>query len=236
VVSIEFDLLREKALYLNKEIYNRKLVHFTWGNASIIDRENNVVAIKPSGIDFESIRKEDIVVTDLEGNVIYGDKKPSVDLKTHLTLYKYFSEINSIIHMHSKYATAYAQSSRKIKCLGTTHADYFFGDIPVTRYLDKDEIKDYEKNTGKLIVETFKKRKLDYKKVSACLVRGHGVFVWSNDANACLRKAEILEFIAEMNFLTEVLNKLKNSKLPKHLMIKHYYRMNGANRYYGQNR
>lgn len=205
----------------------------TFGNVSSIDEKTKYVAIKPSGLSYK-IKKEDVVVVDLEGNIVYGNKKPSSDTLTHLELYKNFPEINSIIHTHSLYATAFAQAKTMIKCLGTTHADYFNGDIPIIKSLSKDKIlSDYESNTGKSIVAYFKDHNIDPLEISACLVCSHGPFIWGESLKSSLEKAVILEEIAKMNYTTININR-KTSHLKSSLRNKHYLRKHGPNAYYGQ--
>jgi len=217
----------------NKLLFSSGVVIFTWGNVSVIDRKKGIMAIKPSGIEYHKILVDDIVILDLDGNVIDGNKKPSVDAPTHIEIYKSFSSVGSIVHTHSLFATAFAQANREITCFGTTHADYFYGNIPVTRKLHKSEVGEYEKNTGKVIVERFEKGEIDPEKIKACLVKNHGPFVWGEDANKAVENSIVLEQIAKSNFITCGLN--SNPKiLSKHIIDTHFLRKHGKNNYYGQ--
>jgi L-ribulose-5-phosphate 4-epimerase len=204
---MKYESLRKSALELNLSLVEHKLVLFTWGNASIYDRELGIIAIKPSGIEYNKMNPEDIVVLDINGNIMDGEKKPSSDLLTHIVLYENFKEVNSIIHTHSTFATVFAQANMPIKCYGTTHADSFCGDVPVTRKLTEKEINDdYEKNTGKVIVELFKEKSINPLSVPACIVASHGPFAWGKDAESAIYHASILEHIAFMNLETLKLN------------------------------
>lgn len=224
--------LKKQVCCANIELSKKQLVISTWGNVSAIDRQKNLVVIKPSGVSYENMSFEDMVVVDLDGNIIEGKLKPSTDLQTHLVLYKNFKKINSIVHTHSFYATAFAQAGKKIPCFGTTHADYFNGDIPCTKKLSsKKIINNYESNTGLEIIKTFKN--LSYCDIPACLVKEHGVFVWGNSALETVETAYFLETISKMAYLT--LNiKQRKMKIRKILVNKHFYRKHGSNSYYGQ--
>lgn len=225
--------LREDVLMMNKEIYSNGLVNLTFGNASSINREKNIVVIKPSGVDFDELTPEMMVLVDLNGKILKGGFNPSSDLMTHLELYKASPEINSIIHTHSNYATMFAQAQKPIECLGTTHADFAYGSVPVSRPLFPDEIRnEYEKNTGKAIVDTFIEKDLDFSKIPACLVYSHGPFVWGPNPKKTLENAINLENIAKLNFGTIILG--KGSKFQEELLDKHYFRKHGKNAYYGQ--
>lgn len=228
---MSYNNLKKLVLKANLEIKESGLVLFTWGNVSLIDRTLNVVAIKPSGVPYEKMSEEDIVVVDLLGNVIDGNLKPSVDLNTHLELYKAFPNINSVVHTHSTYATAWAQKAIDIPLLGTTHADYFSDDIPCVRYLLKEEMKDYEKSTGVAIVQRFEN--LNYTHIPGCIVSGHGVFAWGKDSKESVYHATVLEEIAKIAYLTYTLPG-KTNKLPKHMSNTHYERKHGKNKTYGQ--
>jgi len=226
------EALKEKVLQANLQLPKYGLVTFTWGNVSEIDRETNLFVIKPSGVPYEELKASDMVVVDLEGNVVEGDLNPSSDTPTHLELYKAFKEIGGIVHTHSTYATSWAQSGRDIPCYGTTHADYFYGDIPCLRVLSKEEIDEgYETNTGLLIVDEFKKR--DVVATPGCLCKNHGPFVWGKDCNKAVENSVVLEEVAKMAYRCELINP-QVEKAPQDLQDKHYYRKHGANAYYGQ--
>lgn len=228
-----FNSLRQKVMVANKNLGNTNLVKLNWGNISQIDRSKNLIAIKPSGVDYNTLKIDDIPVVDINGKIVLGKLKPSTDLDTHLELYKNLKHINGICHTHSKYATIFCQAGKNIACAGTTHADYFFGDIPVTRSLTSNEIKkDYEKNTGKIIVETYNKNKIQPKNIPAILVRGHAPFVVGSNAENALENSIVLEEVAEMFFKTLQLN--KKIKFNKSLLDKHFVRKNGPKKYYGQ--
>ncbi len=210
------------------------LVTFTWGNVSAIDREKGLFVIKPSGVDYEKMTPEDMVVMDLNGNKVEGRLNPSSDTATHLELYKAFPEIGGVVHTHSSYATSWAQSGRSIPCYGTTHADYFYGEIPCVRCLTKEEIEDaYEANTGHLIVKEFKRMAKDPVAVPAVLCKNHGPFAWGKDAHEAVHNAVVLEEVAKMAYRTELINR-DAKPAPDELQDKHYYRKHGANAYYGQ--
>lgn len=224
---------------LKKEVYEANmllpkygLVTFTWGNVSGIDRESGLFVIKPSGVDYDKLTPDDMVVMNLNGERAEGRLNPSSDTATHLELYKAFPEIGGIVHTHSSWATSWAQSGRSIPCYGTTHADYFYGEIPCLRCLTKEEIDEaYEKNTGLIIVNEFKKR--DVKAVPACLCKNHGPFAWGKNANEAVHNAVVLEECAKMAARTEMINS-SVQPAPQELQDKHYYRKHGANAYYGQ--
>lgn len=227
---------------LKKEVYEANmllpkynLVTFTWGNVSGIDREAGLFVIKPSGVDYDKLTPEDMVVMDLEGNKVEGKYKPSSDTPTHLELYKAYPEIGGVVHTHSSYATSWAQSGRSIPCYGTTHADYIYGEVPCVRCLTKEEIEaDYEKNTGLLIVDEFKKQNKDVTAVPCVLCKNHGPFSWGKDAHEAVHNAVVLEEVAKMAYRAELINK-DVKPAPQELMDKHYFRKHGANAYYGQN-
>ena len=204
------------------------LVTFTWGNVSAIDRESGLFVIKPSGVEYESMKPEDMVVMDLNGNRVEGKLRPSSDTPTHLELYKAFPEIGGIVHTHSSYATSWAQAGRSIPCYGTTHADYIYGEVPCVRCLTKEEIDEaYETNTGKLIVSEFKRRKKEIMAVPAVLCKNHGPFTWGKDAKDAVHNAVVLEEVAKMAYRTESINS-KVEPAPQELQDKHYYRKHGA--------
>ena len=227
---------------LKKEVYEANmllpkynLVTFTWGNVSGIDKESGLFVIKPSGVDYDKLTPEDMVVMDLEGNKVEGKYKPSSDTPTHLELYKAYPEIGGVVHTHSSYATSWAQSGRSIPCYGTTHADYIYGEVPCVRCLTKDEIEaDYEKNTGLLIIDEFKKQNKDVTAVPCVLCKNHGPFAWGKDAHEAVHNAVVLEEVAKMAYRAELINK-DVKPAPQELMDKHYFRKHGANAYYGQN-
>ncbi len=210
------------------------LVTFTWGNVSAIDRESGLFVIKPSGVEYESMKPEDMVVMDLNGNRVEGKLRPSSDTPTHLELYKAFPEIGGIVHTHSSYATSWAQAGRSIPCYGTTHADYIYGEVPCVRCLTKEEIDEaYETNTGKLIVSEFKRSKKEIMAVPAVLCKNHGPFTWGKDAKDAVHNAVVLEEVAKMAYRTESINS-KVEPAPQELQDKHYYRKHGVGAYYGQ--
>lgn len=216
----------------NQALPKYKLVTFTWGNVSGIDREKGLVVIKPSGVKYEEMTVDDMVVVDLEGNVVEGNLRPSSDTPTHLVLYKNFPDIGGVVHTHSPWATSWAQAGKSIPPLGTTHADYFYGSIPCTRPMTADEIKnDYELETGNVIVETFKN--IDPVAVPGVLVHGHGPFNWGKDPLEAVHNAVVMEEVAKLAFRTVMLNpQIKN--LDQNLQDKHYFRKHGENAYYGQ--
>ena len=223
----------KKAVYeANMLLPKYNLVTFTWGNVSGIDREKGLVVIKPSGVDYDKLTPEDMVVVDLEGKTVEGDLNPSTDMLTHVEFYKAFPKIGGAVHTHSPWATSWAQAGRGIPCYGTTHADYLYGEVPCVRCLTKEELDEgYEKNTGLLIVETFKK--LDYEAMPAVLCKNHGPFTWGKSPNEAVHNAVVLEECAKMAARAEMINPRIQ---PAHqcLQDKHYFRKHGANAYYGQ--
>ena len=225
----------KKAVYeANMLLPEYGLVTFTWGNVSGIDREKGLFVIKPSGVDYDKLTPEDMVVVDLEGNVVEGKLNPSSDTATHVELYKAFPNIGGVVHTHSSYATSWAQAGRNIPCYGTTHADYFYGDVPCLRCLTEEEINEaYEENTGHLIVNEFKRMNIDPEAVSAALCKNHGPFCWGKNAVDAVHAAVVLEEVAKMAMRTELINP-KVQEAPQELQDKHYYRKHGANAYYGQ--
>ena len=226
---------------LKKEVYEANmllprygLVTFTWGNVSGIDRENGLFVIKPSGVEYEKLTPEDMVVVDLEGNKVEGRYEPSSDTPTHTELYNRFPKIGGIVHTHSAWATSWAQAGRDIPCYGTTHADYFYGAIPCVRNLTKEEIAEaYEKNTGVVIADEFERQKIDHTAVPAVLCRNHGVFAWGKDEAEAVHNAVVTEEVAKMAARSEFLNP-DIKPAPQELQDKHYYRKHGENAYYGQ--
>ena len=226
--------LKEKVLKANLDLPKYGLVTFTWGNVSEIDRESGLIVIKPSGVEYDEMKAEHMVVVDLEGNVVEGNLRPSSDTPTHIELYKAFPEIGGVVHTHSSYATSWAQAGRSIPCYGTTHADYIYGEVPCVRCLTREEIEDaYETNTGKLIVEEFKRMDKDPIAVPAVLCKNHGPFAWGKDAHEAVHNAVVLEEVAKMAYRAETINP-RIQPAPQELQDKHYYRKHGANAYYGQ--
>ncbi len=226
--------LRKEVLEANLELVRRGLVLYTFGNVSGISRPDGLVAIKPSGVPYENLRPEDIVITDLDGNIIEGKLRPSSDLPTHLELYKAFPTIGGVAHTHSEFATAWAQARKSVPCFGTTHADYFHGEVPVTGPMTSDAISgDYEKNTGVAIVSAF--RAIDYERIPGVLVANHGPFTWGPEAATAAHNAVILEHIARVAYRTVAIN---HEALPisGDLHGKHFLRKHGANSYYGQDK
>ncbi len=224
--------LREEVLEANLELVRRELVIFTFGNASGFDRASGFAVIKPSGVPYEKLRPEDLVVTDLEGNIVQGTLRPSSDLPTHLALYRAFDGVNGIVHTHSRYATAWAQANREIPCFGTTHGDYFHGCLPVTRPMKTEEIQsEYEWNTGQVIIERF--RDLDPMATPAVLVSGHAPFCWGPSPTEAAHTAVIVEEIAHMAFLTITING-ESTAISEALQDKHFLRKHGPGAYYGQ--
>jgi L-ribulose-5-phosphate 4-epimerase len=214
------------------ELVERGLVFHSFGNASGLDRESGLVAIKPSGVGYEDLSADAMVMVDLEGNIVEGDLNPSSDTKTHVRLYNAFPDIGGVVHTHSRYATAWAQAGRSVPCLGTTHADYFYGEIPCTEVISNGQIaKDYEEETGNLIVDTFKK--YDYREVQAVLVACHGPFTWGKDPKQAVFNGVMLEEIAMMNFVSLLLNP-DSGNIKQALLDKHYLRKHGKKAYYGQ--
>lgn len=226
--------LKEKVYEANMLLPRHGLVTFTWGNVSGIDREKGLFVIKPSGVDYELLKPEDMVVMDLDGNKVEGSMNPSSDTPTHLVLYQRFAGIGGIVHTHSSWATSWAQAGRGIPCYGTTHADYLYGEVPCVRNLTKEEIEEaYEKNTGVLIADEFERMHLDYEAVPAVLCKNHGPFTWGKDAMDAVHNAVVLEEVAKMAARCEMVNP-QNQPAPQELQDKHYYRKHGANAYYGQ--
>lgn len=226
--------LRERVYKANMELPDHGLVKFTWGNVSAIDREKGLIAIKPSGVAYETLSPENMVVSDLDGNIVEGDLNPSSDLPTHVELYKAFPKIGAIVHTHATESVAWAQAGRDIPCYGTTHADTFYGSIPCTRSLTVEEIQgEYEKETGKVIVETFAKRELDPLAVAGIVVRNHGPFAWGKDEKAAVYNAVVLEEAARMARYTEDINP-EVVEVAQDLKDKHYLRKHGEHAYYGQ--
>ncbi len=226
--------LKEKVLQANLDLVKNKLVLFTWGNVSEIDRESNLIVIKPSGVSYDDMTAEDMVVVDLNGKVVEGKLRPSSDTPTHIEFYKAFPNVGGVTHTHSTFATSWAQAGRDIPFYGTTHADYFYGDIPCARSLTKEEIEgEYEKNTGLVIIERFKKDNLNPIEVPGVLIKSHGVFAFGKDADGSVYNATVIEEVAKMAFITEQVNP-NVQRADKFMMDKHYLRKHGKNAYYGQ--
>ena len=219
----------------NIELVKKNLVIYTWGNVSGLDRQSKTFAIKPSGVDYNIMKAEDMTVLDLEGKKLEGKYNPSSDTTTHIELYKAFPEIGGIVHTHSSYAVSWAQAVKDIPAFGTTHADYFYGDIPCTRPLTKEEIeKEYEKNTGFVIIETLKKRNINPMDIPGIIIASHGPFAWGRDAKEAVHNAVVMEEIAKMAYRTIQINQEAKS-VQQYLLDKHYFRKHGSNAYYGQN-
>ena len=224
--------LKEEVYKANMDLPKYGLVTFTWGNVSGIDREKGLFVIKPSGVDYDLLTPDDMVVMDLNGNKVEGRYNPSSDTATHLELYKAFPNIGGVVHTHSSWATSWAQAGRGIPCYGTTHADYMYGEIPCVRNLTKEEIDEaYEKNTGVLIVEHFKGT--EYMAMPAVLCKNHGPFTWGKDAHEAVHNAVVLEEVAKMAYRAETINP-RIQPAPQELQDKHYNRKHGKNAYYGQ--
>ncbi|WP_035346362.1 MULTISPECIES: L-ribulose-5-phosphate 4-epimerase [Dickeya] len=225
--------LKAIVLEANLLLPRHGLVTLTWGNVSQIDRAQGVIAIKPSGVSYEQMTLDDIVVVDMDGRVVEGHLNPSSDTATHLALYQAFSGIGGIVHTHSRHGTIWAQAGLDIPALGTTHADYFYGDIPCTRALSEQEIaREYEKNTGAVIVEEFQRRDLDPLAVPGVVITGHAPFCWGKNALDAVHNALVLEEVAAMALSTRLLNPAIH--IDQALSDKHYFRKHGANAYYGQ--
>lgn len=226
--------LKQLVYEANMELPKYGLVTFTWGNVSAIDRASGLFVIKPSGVEYEKLTPEDMVVCDLDGNKVEGRYNPSSDTATHAVLYKAFTEVGGIVHTHSAYATSWAQAGRDIPCYGTTHADYFYGDIPCARCLNAKEIESaYEENTGHLIVAEFTRLCKDPMAVPAILCKNHGPFAWGKNAKEAVHNAVVLEEVAKMAYWAETIER-RIQPAPQELQDKHYFRKHGANAYYGQ--
>ena len=228
------DKLKEEVFNANLELVNQGLVIYTWGNVSGIDREKGLVVIKPSGVNYDTMTAEDMVVIDLEGNVVEGNLNPSSDTPTHLVLYKGFQDIGGVVHTHSEYATSWAQAGCDIPSYGTTHADYFYGNIPCTRKLTFEEINnDYEIQTGNVIIETINEKNYKPLEMPGVVVFNHGPFTWGKNPKEAVHNAKVLEEVSKMAFRTESINKAVQS-IDDALLNKHYLRKHGENAYYGQ--
>ncbi|MFC0226370.1 L-ribulose-5-phosphate 4-epimerase [Serratia aquatilis] len=227
--------LKQQVLEANLDLPRHQLVTFTWGNVSAVDRERGLVVIKPSGVEYQHMTVVDMVVVDLAaGHTVEGNKKPSSDTATHLALYREFTDIGGIVHTHSRHATIWAQAGLDIPAWGTTHADYFYGAIPCTRLMTADEIEhDYELDTGRVIIETFRQRDINPLDIPAVLVNAHGPFAWGKDAHSAVHNAVVLEEIAYMGIFSRQLTPGIGS-MQQVLLDKHYLRKHGKNAYYGQ--
>ena len=225
------ETLKKEVFKANLDLVKHGLVIFTWGNVSAIDREKALVGIKPSGVSYDEMKAEDMVVVDLDGKVVEGKLKPSSDTATHLELYKAFSDIGGVVHTHSTFATAWAQAGRDIPNIGTTHADYFSSAIPCTRSMTKEEVQGaYEKETGSVIVERFKSLNPNY--IPGVLVKNHGPFSWGKDAHDAVHNAVVMEQVAKMAYIAFNIN--PDLTMNDLLIQKHFYRKHGPDAYYGQ--
>lgn len=226
--------LKRQVYEANMLLPKYHLVTFTWGNVSGIDREQGLFVIKPSGVEYERLRPEDMVVLDLTGRQVEGVLRPSSDTKTHLELYRAFPELGGIVHTHSPHAVAFAQAGEDIPCMGTTHCDYFYGDIPCVRHLTEEEIaEDYERNTGLGIIEHFRRNAISPVYVPGCVCRSHGPFAWGTDCFQAVHNAAVMEEVARMDIYTRLVNP-NAGNAPKHYLEKHFSRKHGPNAYYGQ--
>lgn len=226
------ETLKQEVLEANLELPKKNLITYTWGNVSGIDRRAGLIVIKPSGVEYEAMTVNDLVVVDLEGNVVEGRYKPSSDTATHLVLYKAFENISGIVHTHSSWATLWAQAGRNIPALGTTHADYFYGDIPCTREMTAAEIREaYEENTGKVIAQTFKD--IDADMMPGVIVKHHGPFTWGKSPMEAVHNSVVLEEVSKMAYYAFQLSPGLTA-IPQVLLDKHFLRKHGANAYYGQ--
>ena len=226
------ETLKQQVYEANMELWHKGMVIYTWGNVSGIDREKQLIVIKPSGVDYDTMKPGDVVVVDFDGNVVEGHYKPSSDTPTHLVLYKTYPQIGGVVHTHSTWAVTFAQAGLAIPALGTTHADYFYGDIPCTRDLTAKEIEEaYELNTGNVIVETIGAH--DPMAIPGIVVKNHGPFAWGKTPAGSVYNAVVLDKVAEMAYKTMTLNP-RVQGVPQYLLDKHYFRKHGANAYYGQ--
>lgn len=228
------ETLKEIVFKANLELVEQKLVIYTWGNVSGYDPEKKLIVIKPSGVSYDTMKAEDMVVVDLEGNVIEGDKRPSSDTPTHIELYKKYPALRGVVHTHSEWATSFAQAERSIPVYGTTHCDYFYGEIPCTRQLSNEEIQtEYEKNTGLVIIDTLSNLDIDPLQVPGINVGHHGPFTWGTSPSDAVHNAKVMEEVAKMAFRAEQLNPATRP-VKQELLDKHYLRKHGKNAYYGQ--
>ncbi|MGB0774547.1 MAG: L-ribulose-5-phosphate 4-epimerase AraD [Akkermansiaceae bacterium] len=226
--------LKQQVVSANQELVSAGLVSLTWGNVSAIDRSSGLVCIKPSGVDYASLTPENLVVLNLDGEVLEGELRPSSDTPTHLEIYREFPEVQSVVHTHSKHATAFSQAGVPLPCLGTTHADHFYGEVPVVRALTPQEVEDgYELATGKSIVERFRELSLKPMETPAILLKHHAPFTWGVSPQKAVDNAIALEVCCQMALMTWQLN-ADTPAIPKHILEKHYQRKHGKNAYYGQ--
>ncbi len=226
--------LKQEVYEANMALPKHDLVTFTWGNVSGIDRESGLFVIKPSGVDYEKLTPDDMVVVDLEGKKVEGKLNPSSDTETHRVLYRAFPHIGGVVHTHSRWATTFAQAGQGVRAYGTTHADYFYGEIPCTREMTKEEIAGgYEYETGRVIVERFEKYGVNPDDIPAVLVKDHGPFTWGKDAHEAVYHAVVLEEVAMMALHTQILTQSRDP-MPQALLDKHFLRKHGPNAYYGQ--
>ena len=227
---MEIKQLKQRVLDANLLLPKYGLITFTWGHVSEYDRESGLVAIKPSGVEYDEMKLDDIVVLDLDGNIVEGKLKPSSDTPTHLEIYRNFEGVNGVVHTHSDFATVFAQARMGIPPLGTTHGDYFYGEIPCTRDMTPEEIAgEYELETGKVIVECCK----NYENIPAALVANHGPFVWGKDCMEAVHNSVVLEELSAMAWITKTLRS-DTPNMPQRLLDKHFFRKHGDNAYYGQ--
>lgn len=227
--------LKEITWRCNMELWHQRLIIYTFGNASTIDRDQGVFAIKPSGVPYEKLKAKDMVIVDLDNRTVEGKLRYSSDTKTHSVLYKNFSQIGGVVHTHSPYSVAWAQAKRSIPVLGTTHADHLTHEVPCTEVMSNEMIKgDYEEETGNQIIETFKKQKLTYKEIEMVLVACHGPFTWGSTPEKAVYNSIVLEELAKMALYTFLINP-EIKEIKKELIDKHYFRKHGKNSYYGQN-
>ncbi|MCC0660331.1 L-ribulose-5-phosphate 4-epimerase [Clostridioides sp. ZZV14-6154] len=225
------ETLKEEVLKANLELPERGLITYTWGNVSGIDREKGLVVIKPSGVEYDKMTVEDMVIVDLDGNIVDGKLRPSSDTPTHLVLYKEFEELGGIVHTHSSWATTWAQIGKSIPACGTTHADYFYGSIPCTRKMTREEISsEYERETGNVIVEEFMGKNPIH--CPGVIVNDHGPFTWGKNAKEAVHNAVVLEEVAKMAYYTELMS--PENTMDRVLMNKHFSRKHGKDAYYGQ--
>ncbi|WP_348920287.1 L-ribulose-5-phosphate 4-epimerase [Enterococcus rotai] len=226
--------LKEEVFQANLALPKHGLIKYTWGNVSAIDREQELFVIKPSGVDYEIMKAQDMVVCDLNGQVIEGNLNPSSDTPTHAVLYQHFPEIGGIVHTHSTWATIWAQAGLDVPAMGTTHADTFYGSIPCTRFLTQEEIdQGYEAETGNVIIETFNERNIQPLEIPGVLLHGHGPFTWGKDAKSAVMNAVVLDEVCKMNLFARELNHFADN-LPQRILDKHYLRKHGTDAYYGQ--
>lgn len=226
--------LKKEVLAANLALPKYGLITFTWGNVSGIDRDKGLVVIKPSGVEYDNMTADDLVVVDLQGNKVEGKYKPSSDTATHLALYNAYKDLGGIVHTHSSWATSWAQAGRSIPALGTTHADYMYGEIPCTRKMTTEEINgQYELETGNVIIETFNEKSINPVQVPAVLVYSHGPFAWGKDAHDAVHNAVVLEEVAKMSYRSLTLSS-DQPPMQEDLLNKHFLRKHGANAYYGQ--